>query len=311
MVYVCGVLCYICIVYVLRIIADLKAEADRLVSVSVTETTSKAYKRFVDKFKTFAARVGISQKSMFTTKSVVLWVAELSKDGLTYGSVRTHLSGLRHYCKGLGILDPLDSPRLQLMLRGLRRTQASQEARPCLAVSEPDLRKLCGTLGRYSNSRALRLKAMITMAFYGFLRPSEYCLTNAGHALKWRDVQVEKKGRALRLNFKTYKHSQTPVVVTVRAVTDERTCPVKAFVKYKRFRSPADLDGWIFEDSAAEFSSEFKDLCDQASIRSHLTPHSLRRGGATWAANVGWSDAKIRAHGRWKSSAFLQYVRPQ
>ena len=41
-----------------------------------------------------------------------------------------------------------------------------------------------------------------------------------------------------------------------------------------------------------------------------INPHDMRIGGATWAASQGWPDSMIRAHGRWRSDAFLQYIRP-
>jgi len=37
--------------------------------------------------------------------------------------------------------------------------------------------------------------------------------------------------------------------------------------------------------------------------------HSFRIGAASWAASKGMSDAQIRAFGRWKSNAFLRYIR--
>ena len=46
----------------------------------------------------------------------------------------------------------------------------------------------------------------------------------------------------------------------------------------------------------------------RADLRS-LSSHSLRKGGATAAANAGVSEDEIKAHGRWKSDAVKGYIR--
>lgn len=44
---------------------------------------------------------------------------------------------------------------------------------------------------------------------------------------------------------------------------------------------------------------------------SRYKGHSFRIGAATHAADKGMSDAQIRAMERWKSNAFLKYIRLQ
>ena len=64
----------------------------------------------------------------------------------------------------------------------------------------------------------------------------------------------------------------------------------------------------LFDVTLQEFRATLEDVRLAASIRTHLTPHCFRHGGATWAANQGWPDARIKAHGRWKSDAYKRYV---
>jgi hypothetical protein len=42
--------------------------------------------------------------------------------------------------------------------------------------------------------------------------------------------------------------------------------------------------------------------------RRRFSPHSLRRGGATWAARVGVGVASIRQIGDWRSDAVNAYL---
>ena len=39
-----------------------------------------------------------------------------------------------------------------------------------------------------------------------------------------------------------------------------------------------------------------------------MTPHGLRRGGATWAFDNNVDPEIIRRHGDWLSDAYLQYI---
>ena len=69
-----------------------------------------------------------------------------------------------------------------------------------------------------------------------------------------------------------------------------------------------------FEDNTpltkSKFTSKFRDLLIQAGIDSSLyAGHSFRIGAASTAAAKGVEDSLIQTLGRWKSSAYLLYVR--
>ena len=53
-------------------------------------------------------------------------------------------------------------------------------------------------------------------------------------------------------------------------------------------------------------NSEYLFSCDEFARVAVVA--GLRRGGATWASLQGWSDSRIRAHGRWSSGAFKKYI---
>ena len=60
----------------------------------------------------------------------------------------------------------------------------------------------------------------------------------------------------------------------------------------------------------SKFTSKFRDLLIQAGIDSSLyAGHSFRIGAASTAAAKGVEDSLIQTLGRWKSSAYLLYVR--
>ncbi|GAA5896358.1 hypothetical protein JCM5296_002710, partial [Sporobolomyces johnsonii] len=47
----------------------------------------------------------------------------------------------------------------------------------------------------------------------------------------------------------------------------------------------------------------------RAQFGSRYSGHSLRSGGATYYATVGWSSTEIQRQGRWRSTAWEDYVR--
>ena len=62
--------------------------------------------------------------------------------------------------------------------------------------------------------------------------------------------------------------------------------------------------------SKSVFSSQLLRVCHLCGLhRSRYKGHSFRIGAASYAADRGLSDAQIRLLGRWKSNAFLRYIR--
>ena len=65
----------------------------------------------------------------------------------------------------------------------------------------------------------------------------------------------------------------------------------------------------LFPVSTTEFAQVLSQCSEQANLKTKLTPHSFRRGGATWFSSNGMTDAKLKAYGRWSSNAYLCYVK--
>lgn len=274
---------------------------------SLAPATRTSYRRSVEKFRAFVEWMGVSDKDTFTAQTVEWWIAHLSLNNSSRGTIISHLSAIRHFCKAQGFHTSLESPKMKLMLRGLNRTGTTNK-QPCLAVSCAELRKFCWHIGKLS-VEGRRLVAMVTIAYYGFLRPSEYCLSPAGHSLRWKDVRFAKRGNAVQLRFDSFKHSRGPTCIVVRSMQGEPTCPVKALRDYRNSLGAVGTYQPLFDRQVADFRKEFAHACALTGLRAGLTPHSLRRGGVTWASRIGWSDARIRAHGRWHSDAFKKYTR--
>ena len=89
-------------------------------------------------------------------------------------------------------------------------------------------------------------------------------------------------------------------------------CPVAAMLHYLAARPSAHEPLFTFEDglTRAALVTHLQTALSHAGIEhSNYTGHSFRIGAATAAAQAGYSDSFIQSLGRWKSSAFVAYIR--
>ena len=274
---------------------------------SISPATSHIYKRCLSRYNQFVQLVGYSSGTI-DNKLVRLWLAHLNKQGLAYGTICSHLSAIKHWCKKQDLHINLNSPRIALILKGIKKTKGAALNMKKKGVATPShIRRLWSTASILGKSKH-RFRTMVVTAFYGFLRPSELCVSKAGHYLTQDSVKIGRNKHSISLTLRTFKHSTVAATIKLKK---ERSgcCPVATMEKYIRSVFPPEPKAPLFNLTTNEFRDELSRVCTAAKIRTKLTPHSFRHGGATWAASRGWPDSRIRAHGRWRSNAFLRYVR--
>ena len=162
------------------------------------------------------------------------------------------------------------------------------------------------------------LWAVCTLAFFAFLRSSEYTSPSTksfdkNSTLQVADVKVCRS--RLRLQVKTSKADQFREGVSMSiAQTGGSTCPVKALRKY--LRNHPSYSGTLFQTASGRFLTRAK-MCkvvkqalDFHQIDSHrYSSHSFRIGAATTAEAAGLPDRTIKALGRWSSDCYQSYIR--
>ena len=281
--------------------SDLKRHRRILLNKSISTATAKIYDRYLKKFEQFACTV--SRRPRFNNSTIELWLVSLKKEGLAYGTIRSHLSALHHHCHKKGI--PIsDSPRLCMLLKGIKNDSSRPSTKNTVTISH--MKRLCAAAEKFGDQE-LKLKTMITLAFFGFLRPSEFCVTNAHHHLLRKSIKIHRKKKSCNLRFNSYKHGTKPTTIRIDRYSKMQWCPVRLLDNYLKSEQKNRNDP-LFDMTPEQFRDILTELCTHANIRTKLTPHSFRHGGATWAASMQWSDARIRSHGRWKSDAFKKYI---
>lgn len=136
--------------------------------------------------------------------------------------------------------------------------------------------------------------------------------------LNYQDVAVDNINNPTRIQLKLSK-SKTDVFrqgVTIHlGRTDQKMCPVAALLAWmiRRGNHPGPL--FTFASgrplTRPAFVTKFREALQDAGVDPQgFSGHSFRAGAATTAALKGVSDSHIKQLGRWKSAAYLRYIRP-
>ena len=165
------------------------------------------------------------------------------------------------------------------------------------------------------------LWAACCVGFFGFMRSGEFtCQSSSSHpadVLSAADVAVDSHSDPSLVSI-YLRHSKTDVFGVGAWVhmgrADRPICPVKALLGYLSVRGTSPGPLFRFADGSPLSRTKLVDA-----VRSALqgrgvqvagfNGHSFRIGAATAAAARGVPDSLIQTLGRWRSSAFLAYIR--
>ncbi len=241
--------------------------------------------------------------------------------GYAHSTIVTYTSAISYTHKVAGLPDPSSFHLVQKLLDVIARKPRAKL--PRLPINLSLLKQLIHTINKlYTGYNKAMFQAVFSLAFHLCLRIGELSVSNSviKNVIYLNQLTIAKKEGVpykLVVHFQHFKHKRSKDTVTraVSSTTDE-CCPVTLVLKYLRFRG--SKPGPVFltpKGSPLRSSTVSKALatcleCLGLDHRKYGT-HSLRIGGATQAAKCGASDAELRLLGRWRSNAFLTYIRPQ
>jgi len=257
-----------------------------LLRAGVAPSTARAYAAGVTSYRRFMA---LRHATPFPVQpnSLLDFVAFISGRS-SLGTLRVYIQGLRHHHTLAGLpLHPFHDPRLALVLQGVAREHATHppaQRRERHPLAANDLLRIQAYLGQsaYTPYDRTMLWSALTLAFYGFLRVSEYTSRDPARMLT-REVVV--------------------------GATADATCPVRALRAFLQIRQPFGQPLYAFADGRPLQPAEVNRLLGVALPGLPVSSHSLRIGAATEAGKRGLPGYAIKAAGRWRSEAFHRYVR--
>lgn len=252
--------------------------------------------------------------------TIALFIANLYKRKYASSTVNTYISAIGYSHKLSGFSDPTKVFFIIQMLKGYGKLHLRLDCR--LPITLAILHRIIRSVDEVSLSlydRSL-FKAMCLFAFYTFSRIGEITASSTGNNIQLQQISQlldhNNHVYSIKVTFLQFKHSynQRPFSLTVSRQTS--FCPVDHLLNYLQLRGYDRGPLFRMPDGSSVARSIFNDKLVTVLKYCGLDParykgHSFRIGAASHAAQKGMSDGQIRAMGRWKSNAFLKYIRLQ
>ena len=260
-----------------------------------------------------------------TSESILIhFVTYLSKS-VSYGTIKVYLAVVKNLHTEFGCSLELTSiSLLYKTLRGIKSCLGvSQRARYSIIVSV-----LCSIYAKLKPFHSLdvdssMLWASFTLAFFGFLRSSEFTCNGQF------DIQTHLSQSDI--TFEPTLHSPTPFEIVMKksktdpfqetakliiAKSNSAVCTVTALQDYflQTSTHPSTQPLFQFQDSRnltrTSVTNNLRALLNVCGLDSaRFASHSFRIGAATTAGAARFPNWLIKVLGRWKSDAYQSYIR--
>ena len=210
---------------------------------SVSKSTRKAYDTGLKTFIQFLLLQGLAfdcSKLPVTSENILVDFVAYCFDQLKlkFATIKLYLCGLRYGYMIQGVTSPFDNTPLQRLhaaLLGIKRIQGSHQS-PKMPITSDILFKLCQCLddGYFDNFTNTLMKAVLLLAYFGFLRCGEFAVSNTFQHdvnLTFDDVRIYDDH--LTLHLKQSKTDPFRKGITIMIFqTGSCLCAYQAIVKY-------------------------------------------------------------------------------
>ena len=172
--------------------------------------------------------------------------------------------------------------------------------------------------GFFSQSMNKTLECMCMLAFFGFLRCSEFTVSVfLKYYLPIKDIECSKNNSMFLLFLASSKNDPFTQRVKIPFYSNSVLCPVSCMQSYlsKYHSEPLNRESSLFLDEHNNPFNQERFITYLRQILVYLgynqpdyCGHSFRIGAATTWAVVGIEDHMIKLLGRWKSSCYSRYI---
>jgi len=173
----------------------------------------------------------------------------------------------------------------------------------------------------FDNSDDVMFWAACTLAYFGFLRSSEFTVPNlAGFDpslhLAVGDIAVDSTSNpsCLRVHIKASKTDPFRQGCFIHiGLGNANLCAISAMLAFLRLRGGGPGPLFMCQSgtplSRTMLTTWLRRILEAAGVQGNFSSHSFRIGAATVAAANGVPDHRIQQMGRWTSNAYQGYIR--
>ncbi len=295
----------------------LKSRAFTLIESSLSTSTRQTYAAALRSFQQFRTERNIPLSWPANVDTVLCYIAEMYEKSAASSTVALHLSALARHHKVNSWDDPTGHFLVRKCIQGFKRDRLSVDTRRPVTIDI--LRNLPRALHHVCKSdyEKTLFTSMFTLAFFGFLRIGEIALVSKktpDRPLKLTDVDCKEDSLILRLSISKTDQSGKGISLIIPSKADYAVCPVRALRQYMSRRPASSNQLFIHLDGSPVSRYQFSALLQKALTFLNIPSkdyksHSFRIGAATFAAKSGISHSTIATWGRWKSAAYISYIR--
>ncbi len=304
----------------------LHQSASRLFAKGLAESTQRAYGSAQRRYQQFCRQSNL--RPIPATETVLsYYVAHLAGEGLKHRTIKAYLSAIRFLQISEGKGDQFRNPlhRLRYILQGVKREEVRQGAgrRERLPVTPNIMHKIKAVWQADSHDQDMKmLWAAVYLGFFGFLQTGEMTVpSDTGFDPKTyltpKDLSFNfpRRPTVMRVTIKSSKTDPFRKGMDIFVgKTEADLCLVTAMLRYlvERGWGPGPL--FKFRDGRVLTRQRLVEAMKSALQKAGMDAmkycgHSFRIGAATSAATAGMEDAVIKTRGRWRSLAYLEYIK--
>ena len=326
----------------LKLPEGVREKAARMANAGVSDSTKAQYKsawNLAMKAEKHYGEQFSMPWSVGTTIAFIVFARHYHEPQLKATTIKAYLAGIRMQHLMRGIMEVSLKPDIiKIMLTGAENLDAVKARLEKKEARQPvtwDLMKtIRQRLAELRGSKEWKTAVWLTctLAFAGSFRIHEVLAKHKmsfssakdllGKSVERRFTMVEgKRKEFLEVYLAHPKKARLSkgIKVDVFAIEGEESwaCPVRAFRAYISTGCQGSAEQPLVQCAngtnytGAEFNADLKLLLAGRVDYSKgaITSHSFRAGLATWMARAGFSDEEIMLTGRWKSQAFLRYIK--